>query len=344
MDDPRMSSPPKIAIYGTGQFGQYIARFACQKGWPIVAAYNRKGEKIGQDLGLLAGLDRELGIKVEDCDQADISDLDADIAVITITDQLSENIHAYRRFLGAGINVLCHGAEAYYPFGIDQSLAAEIDTLAKENSVTFTGSGIWDMSRIWAGLLVTGPCTELNGLFHRSVTDVTGAGKELMLRFGVGMEQEEFIEKFSSSYQTGASYKTIPQHVLSKLGYSVTKVDAVLEPAVFDTAVYCDLLERKLAPGTVVGNRIVVDAQTREGVTARAHIEVRLLQEDELEHMYWAVDGMPESNIRIERKDSAHATASCLFNRIPDVIAAPVGIQTVSMLGPLQHTSLVVGE
>ena len=49
---------PRIVIYGISQFGQYVARFAVQKGWPIVAAFNRAGAKVGQDLGRLAGLSR----------------------------------------------------------------------------------------------------------------------------------------------------------------------------------------------------------------------------------------------------------------------------------------------
>ncbi|MCY4426561.1 MAG: hypothetical protein OXC05_05965 [Halieaceae bacterium] len=42
----------------------------------------------------------------------------------------------------------------------------------------------------------------------------------------------------------------------------------------------------------------------------------------------------------VQRDDSAYATASSLFNRIPDVVAAPPGIQTLSQLGPMKHTAL----
>jgi 2,4-diaminopentanoate dehydrogenase len=49
---------------------------------------------------------------------------------------------------------------------------------------------------------------------------------------------------------------------------------------------------------------------------------------------------LPRTRVRIERDDSAHATASNLFNRIPDVIAARPGIVLVSQLGPMQHTVL----
>lgn len=41
---------PRIVIYGPGMYGQHIVRFAVEKGWPIVAAFNRAGDKVGKDL------------------------------------------------------------------------------------------------------------------------------------------------------------------------------------------------------------------------------------------------------------------------------------------------------
>jgi 2,4-diaminopentanoate dehydrogenase len=67
------TSRPRIVIYGVGQYGGFITRFAVQKGWPIVAAYNRAGPKIGQDLGRVAGLDRDIGVMVQDCEHGDYS-------------------------------------------------------------------------------------------------------------------------------------------------------------------------------------------------------------------------------------------------------------------------------
>src|SRR5215207_8774083 len=101
------SGKPRIAIYGMGQFGQMIARFAVKKGWPVAAAYNRAGPKVGQDVGRLAGLERDLGVLVQDCETADYAGLDADVGVVMHRDLLCDNMDAYRRLIGAGLNVLC---------------------------------------------------------------------------------------------------------------------------------------------------------------------------------------------------------------------------------------------
>ena len=38
---------PRIAVYGLGFVGQQLAGFALDKGWEIVGAYNRAGDKVG---------------------------------------------------------------------------------------------------------------------------------------------------------------------------------------------------------------------------------------------------------------------------------------------------------
>ena len=329
---------PRIAIYGIGQYGGYIARFAHARGWPIVAAYNRAGDKVGKDLGQLVGLEKDLGVPVEDCELADYSQLDADVGVVTLTNQLSENLPAYQRLMGAGLNVLCHGSQAYMPAANDPTLAAEIDALAKANKVTFSGSGIWDMSRIWAGILAVGPCTQLNKLFHSSISDAAGQllTAEQAAIIGVGFTVDAFHENNLHKSPIAGSYISIPQQVLTALGYTLKDSETIIEPITFDQPVASELMQRTLQAGEVVGSRVVCTVTTEQGVEARAEIELRLFREGEVEHMYWEVDGVPGTNIRVERKNSAAATAGCLFNRIPDVMAAEPGIKLISEMGPLR--------
>lgn len=335
---------PRVVIYGVGQYGSHIARFAIQKGWPIVAAYNRAGHKVGQDLGRVIGLDRDIGVIIQDCDKADYGWLNgkADIGIVARTNTLRLNLSAYRRLLGAGVNVGCHGTESYFPYGCDPVTAAEIDALAKRNGVTFTGGGIWDMSRIWSGILGCGPCTELKSLYHSSITDTQGQANSLeqARQGGLGMSADEYRALGLEKAPLLVSYKTIPEHVLAALGYTISRTDVVVEPVISDVPTPSWYVpEGSFPAGVVVGTRILAHIETREGVTADAKIELRLFHPGEQEHMYWEVNGMPHTRIRVERDDSAHATAANLFNRIPDIIAAPPGIVEVSKLGPLKSTA-----
>ena len=333
---------PRLVIYGIGQFGKHVVRFAVQEGWPIVAAFNRAGDKVGRDIGELAGIEK-LNVTVQDCDIANFDELDADIGVVTTTNLLETNQEAHTRLLSAGLNVVCHGTESYYPHGNNPEIAAELDILAKEKGVSFTGSGIWDMSRIWSGLLVAGPTTELTSLFHSSSTDIVPQveTKEQTLPFGNTLTVEEFHARGLSKNPIAKSYKTIPEHVLVGLGYTITDTKAYVEPAVFDEDYDSVFMECVIPAGNCVGVRIVAEIETAEGVSARSEIEVRHFREDDVEHMFWEANGDPKARVRVERDDSSHMSAACLFNRIPDVIAAPPGVQLISKLGPLKSTALM---
>jgi len=111
------------------------------------------------------------------------------------------------------------------------------------------------------------------------------------------------------------------------LGFTTKNVTERREPILSDKPVWCRILDRFLEPGISLGMRITASVETEEGPTASAHIELRLLAEGESENMTWTVDGRPPSKIRIDRADGVHTSASCMLNRIPDVIAAPPGIK-----------------
>lgn len=332
---------PRVMIYGVGYYGMEAVRILVKKGWPIVAAVNRKGPKTGKDLGRLVGLDRDLGVIVQDCETADYAAMNADIALVVQTERLSLNFAAYQRLLEAGINVICHGSESYFPQCADPELAEKIDALAKNNAVSFTGTGIWDFSRIWAGLLIAGPCTELRSLEHRSLTNAELANERMMRAYGVDMTQADFLEHvINIPGQLGELYKGIPALVMHALGFTIKNVTEVREPVLSNKPVWCRILNRMLAPGTTLGLRIIASVETVEGPSASAHIELRILAEGESENMTWSVDGRPPSKIRIDRADGVHTSASCMVNRIQDVIAAPPGIRLISQLGPLRPTRI----
>jgi 4-hydroxy-tetrahydrodipicolinate reductase len=209
--------------------------------------------------------------------------------------------------------------------------------MAKRNAVTFTGTGIWDFSRTWSGMLVAGPCTELRSLSHHSLTNAELANERMMRAYGVDMTQADFTEKvIKVPGQLGELYKGIPAHVMHGLGFTIKKVTERCEPVLSDKPVWCGILDRHLEPGTTLGLRIIASVETVEGPTAHAHIELRILADSEIENMTWTVDGRPPSKVRVDRADGVHTSAACMVNRISDVIAARPGVRPISELGPLQ--------
>ena len=221
-------------------------------------------------------------------------------------------------------------------------IAKEIDILAKKNKVTLTGTSLWDMTRVGAGLLVTGPCTDISALIHKSITDVSQGGLHAMDFCGVGLTEDEFAKRMNGEESPLSGFHTgNVVHVLYQLGYKISQIKERNEAIFFKESIYCKALNRTLDTNTTVGTQIVSEILTEEGITATLHTELRLLLPNEKEYVEWTVDGKPNCSIRVDRRNSVYHSASTLFNRIPDVVSAMPGLRLCSDLGPMQHTALI---
>lgn len=334
--------PPRVVIYGTGQFGCLIARKLVEKGWPVVGAVNRAGPKVGQDLGRLAGMERDLGVIVQDCETADYGAMQADIGLVVTKDAPADNMPAYTHLMQAGINVLCHGGGSMYAWDFDPESAAKIDAMARENGVTWAGGGAWDLGRVWPGILVAGACTTIESMEHHSLTNLTGAppaSKRMIEAYGVGLHAESFRETMEANRSPYTFiYRTVPPHVLSGLGFTVTNTSQKIEPVFHDAPTWCSALERDIPPGEACGMKVIVAAETREGVTCTGEF-VFELADKRSEYFSWTVHGDASNRIVFERLNAMGTTIGLMVNRIPDVINAQPGIQEVAKLGPPKSTA-----
>lgn len=237
--------------------------------------------------------------------------------------------------MSRGINGLCHPGEAYHPYWSNTELAEKIDALAKQGGATFTGSGIWDMTRIWSGMMAAAPCVEIEAIHHHTTTEVMRASKHWSPAVGLGMSVEEYDQKLGRGPNPIAEALTVPSvAVLQHDGYSITNINRRREPILWDEPIYCPFMEKEFAAGISIGTCFVIDVETAEGVTASTRASYRVFEDGEDEEMAWRVDGLPGMEIRVKREDSGVASASSLFNRIPDVLAAEPGIRTLMDFGP----------
>src|SRR6185312_13394202 len=113
--------------------------------------------------------------------------------------------------------------QSYYPPCHDRALADEIDAMAKAAGMTFTGGGIWDMSRIWSGILTAGPCTDITSIHISSLTDPQGQAStiEQIRQFCISETVETFYAKGIDKSPIALAKKTIPEMVLRALGYTI---------------------------------------------------------------------------------------------------------------------------
>jgi 4-hydroxy-tetrahydrodipicolinate reductase len=106
----------KAVVYGVGSMGSVAARMMLEKGVDIVGALARSPEKVGRDLGEVAGLGFETGVTVEDDPDRVLSTRQVDIAVIAVASYMSDMYEHLRRCAEHGVNAVTISEEALYPW------------------------------------------------------------------------------------------------------------------------------------------------------------------------------------------------------------------------------------
>jgi 4-hydroxy-tetrahydrodipicolinate reductase len=141
----------KAVVYGVGAMNSIATRLMLEKGVDIVGALARSPEKVGHDLGEVAGLGFQTGVLIEDDPDRVLSSRQADIAVIAVASYMSDMYDHLRRCAEHGVNAVTIAEEALYPWNTAPMATAELDRLARLRGVTLTGTGHQDV--YWVNLV-----------------------------------------------------------------------------------------------------------------------------------------------------------------------------------------------
>jgi len=106
----------KAVVYGVGAMNSIATRMMIEKGVDIVGALARSPDKVGKDLGDVAGLGYQTGVIVEDDPDRVLSTREADIAVIAVASYMSDMYEHLRRCAEHGVNAVTISEEALYPW------------------------------------------------------------------------------------------------------------------------------------------------------------------------------------------------------------------------------------
>ena len=87
----------KAVVYGVGAMNSVATRMMLEKGVDIVGALARSPEKVGRDLGDVAGLGYQVGLLVEDDAEHVLASRQADIAVIAVASYMGDMYEHLRR-------------------------------------------------------------------------------------------------------------------------------------------------------------------------------------------------------------------------------------------------------
>lgn len=334
----RVNQGARIAIVGVGAVGRTVCRLLGERGASIVGAYNRPGVKSGQDVGLLSGLGRNLGVPVSDDLGAMLASASPDIAIVAIGNYIAEMLPIYTTCLEAATNVLCAGTETSFAWPSSPALSRELDDIAKRAGRTVTGGGNQDFMIIRCGVHLAGVCHRIERMTHQRTIDAGNYGAVVADQVHLGLASDE-IDSATFVAESGhlSIYETFGRQAVADIGWHVSAVSEQRLPVVSDRPLHSAALGTTVEPGRCSGLREICELTTEEGPIVRIDASLRLLAPEEHELIEWRIDGQPNVKMALTGASSSETTATQLINRIPDVIAAPAGYVTLDRLPPVRY-------
>jgi 4-hydroxy-tetrahydrodipicolinate reductase len=333
-------SEVRVIFVGVGYVGSEIARLLLKKkGVKIVGAVDPAPEKVGRDLGEVIGLGEKIGVTV----LKDIADLnvEADVAIHATTSFLEKAYPQIIDLVKRGLNVISTCEELSYPYIVSESIANEIDDVAKKHRVTVLGAGInpgFLMDTLV--MTLTALCQDIKRIVVERVMDASKRRLPFQRKIGAGLSVEEFRGKVARGEITG--HVGLRQSIAMVADALGVRLENILEEAV----------EPVIAEEKVESNFIVVKPGYVAGVSQRACGILR--GEPFITLIFKAyigaawecdsifIEGTPTINERIV--PCVHGdigTAAVIVNLIPKVIDAQPGLRTMK---DMQVPSAVLGD
>lgn len=326
-----MTKPKGVLIYGVGVVGCTAARLAAGLGYPVTAAVNRPGAKIGRRLSELAKCPLRPDPIVRASLEEALEGAEVDVAIHAVSDNLAENLPVYRSLLERGIRVISCGLQASYPKAVSSNLAVELDGFAKQHGSVILGSGFQDSFRMWLPTVLAAACTQVEKITNRSLVDIAPHGPGVAALGGAGMSETEFRAAMSG-YGAITPYQVLMHQAVETIGFPVKSISSTIEP------VFAEKLYRRgafdIAAGRTLGSRTITKIIAGNGVQATAINDLRLALEGEEDYVEWELCGPAPLKCRLSGYDAGLATVAQMVNRIPDVLAASPGLKSAADLGP----------
>ena len=342
----------KIFQYGCGKMSVYTMRYVIENGGEIVGAVDVNPKVIGKDIGEVLGKEK-IGVVINDAKDSEklLNELKPDCAIVTTMSLLSDLETALMTCAKCGVNAITTCEEAFYPMNSNPNLTIKIDSLAKENNCTITGSGYQDA--FWGGLITTlcGATHNITKIKGSSSYNVEDYGIALAKAHGAGLTKEEFDREVASADNISDEERQklidngdfLPSYMWNvngwlcdKLGLTVKRQTQKCIPTTCSHDITSSTLGMTVKSGMATGMSAVVTTTTEEGITLETECVGKVYAEEDCDRNDWTIEGEPNTNMVITRPSTVELTCATIVNRIEDVISARAGFVPTSQMNELK--------
>lgn len=346
-----MERKVKVVQYGVGKMSLYTMRYVYEKGGEIVGAVDVNPDVIGKDIGEILGTESK-GVRVTSAENAKemLQQVKPDIAIVTTMSLISDVEEALLLCAELGINAITTCEEAFYPANSNPTVTNKIDTLAKQNNCTITGSGYQDI--YWGQLIssVAGSTQKITKIKGSSSYNVEEYGIALAKAHGAGLTLEDFDREVASVDRISDEERQklinngeyLPSYMWNvngwlceKLGLTVKSQTQKCVPQIYKEDLFSSTLNMTVKAGDATGMSAVVTTETKEGIVIESECIGKVYSKEDYDKNEWTVYGEPDTTIVVARPATVELTCASVVNRIPDVINSKPGYVPTCEFGEL---------
>jgi len=326
-----MKDKVRLIQYGIGPIGASIVKLVLQKeGFEYVGAIDVDPNKVGKDLGEIAGVGRKLGVTVSSDAKKVLTESGADLVIHTTASFLKDIRQQILDIIDAGLDMVSTSEELTFPYRRNPAMSKEVDARAKEKGVTILATGVnpgFLMDTL--PLTVSGVCQNVKTVKVTRVMDASIRRLPFQKKIGAGMTVDEFEKAVATGRMGHIGLPESIAIIATGVGWELDEVQQTIKPVVARKPLKTKYLSVK--KGQVAGLH-----QVGKGIVKGKPV---------ITLDFWAYVGAPKNkdaifiegtpNVDLTIRGGVHgdlATAAMVVNSVSNVIRGQPGLMTMKDL------------
>jgi 4-hydroxy-tetrahydrodipicolinate reductase len=321
----------RIVQVGLGPLGQKIVQQAAARpGIALVGAVDTDPTKIGQDLGLLCGLKRKLGVTVSANVASAARGKKAHAAILATVSDIAKLAVQVEEAARAGLDVVSTCEELCYPWEANARAAGRIDRACRRQGVSCVGTGVnpgFLMDQLPISL--TAVCSRVDRIEVVRVQDASKRRGPFQKKIGAGLDRADFRRLVKEGKIRHVGLPESMRLIASAMGWRLDECGETIRPVMAKRAFRTPYV--KAAAGQVIGVEQIGRGRMGGREVLRLHFRAAL--GEKRSHDTVRIEGSPALTSTIAGGVNGDlATCAIALNMIPSVVSAAPGLRTMPEL------------
>ena len=318
----------RVMHFGLGPIGAAILEQVSKRpGFKVVGGIDVDPAKVGRDLGDVAGLPRQLGIKVSSDAAKALKSAKPHVVVLCTSSSIKKVMPQIETILKSKAAIVSTTEELAYPSYTHIRQARQIHAWAKKAKVAVLGTGVnpgYAMDAL--PIALTALCARVDRIVVNRVQDARMRRLPFQQKIGAGLTTEQFQKQVDDGSVRHVGLTESIAMIADALGWTLDRIADHVDPKLATVTISSEFLA--VDPGYVCG--IVQDGVGyRKGEPAiRLHMEAYLGAPETYDSI--EIDGSPRLTVKFAGGIHGDiATTALVVNSIPKVLSAPPGLHTM---------------